>query len=91
MGMVRFAGFDPEEDNFDGIDPAPLHEQDFQPRVMRTRMNLDRARHLRSLKWAWREIGKQIAIEEGRRVPYLANSIRLAVECNYVQLPPGQT
>lgn len=77
--MKRYAGFDSDEDNFDGVELAPLHEQDEpKPRQPLTRIDTARAWHLKGLGRSWAEVGRLMAIEEGRNVPYTANGIRFA-------------
>ncbi len=89
MTLIRYAGFDPDEDVFDGVELAPLHPQDAPPRpVPRTRLDIARAVHLRGLGWGWNEVGRQLAIEAGRRVAYRGTSIYFAV--NYA-VPRGQS
>ena len=44
-------------------------------RGVRTMIDLDRARQLRREHWTWPAIGKQLAIERGRRVPYQGRSV----------------
>lgn len=75
---LPYAGFDPDEDNFHGMELAPLHEQDVMRRQPRTNIDLARAEHLKSLGWSWDDVGRQLAIEDGRRIAYQGQSVRFA-------------
>lgn len=72
----RYAGFDPHEDEFEGVELAPLHPQD---EVRRTTIDLGRAEHLKGLGWSWAEVGRQLAVECGRKIAYRGESVRAAV------------
>lgn len=74
--MIRYAGFDPDEDNFDGVGLAPLHRQDVQPR---TTINIVRAGELRREGLGWAEIGRILAQDVGRRMPFTSQSVYAAV------------
>ena len=75
--LVRYAGFDPDEDDFSDVTPAALHPRDLEkpPREAFTRIDKARIAHLRGLGWTWDAVGVQIAIEQGRRMPYRGNSL----------------
>jgi hypothetical protein len=76
-GLIPYAGFDPDENDFGDVELAPLHCQDIEPhaRRYRTALNVDRARHLRGLGWTFDAVGVQLAIEDGRPVAYRGTSI----------------
>lgn len=76
MTLIPYAGFDPFENDFDNIQPAPLHEQDIEPR---THFDIARIWSLKHSGKSWNEIGKLLASEEGRRAPYQGTSIKFAV------------
>jgi hypothetical protein len=79
--LVRYAGFDPHENDFDG-ELAPLHDVDLikPARLHHTGINIDRARHLRSLGRTWQEVGRLLAIEAGRKVAYRGASVWWALQ-----------
>lgn len=89
--LVRYAGYDPDENNFVGVLLAPLHQEEFEL-YQRTTINIARAVELRNSgqvefrvkgrrnnKLSWREVGQQLAEEEGRSVPYGPAAIYRAV------------
>lgn len=78
--LVQYAGFDPCEEDFDGVEPAPLHAEDLVPltRQRRTRINLERAWSLKRLGRSWDEVGRLLALEQGRKVVYQGKSVRMA-------------
>ena len=82
--ISRYAGFDPNEDNFDGVELAPLHEQELRaPR--RTRINVTRAWELKHAGYTWGEIGKILACEQGRAANYQAVSVCTAANYREVK------
>ena len=72
--LVPYAGFDPDDDNFDGIELAPLHRQDIE-RPRHTTLDIDRIQQLRGQGWTYDAIGRQLAFECGRRAPYQAQAV----------------
>lgn len=72
----RYAGFDPHENEFEGVELAPLHPQD---EVRRTTIDLGRAEYLKGLGWNWAAVGRQLAVECGRKIAYRGESVRAAV------------
>lgn len=88
--LVRYAGFDPHENDFGDVELAPLHRQDvdtWRKRRHRTRLNVDRARHLRGLGWSWDAVGVQLAIEDGRPIAYRGTSIWWALRYATPRVP----
>jgi hypothetical protein len=85
VNLVRYAGFDPHEDDFGEVELAPLHPQDLvKPgRPLRTNIDIDRAWHLKRLGRSWNEVGKILAREEGRKIAYRGNSVYFAA--NYAK------
>lgn len=81
--MIRYAGYDPEEDNFEGIELAPLHPVDaarrrnrgHKPREIDVRLAMD----LRAQGLTWMEIGARLAKEKLRKTPFHGSSICQAV------------
>ena len=76
--MLRYAGYDPNEDNFDGIEPAPLHDEDCRP-PGKSRINIERALALKSEGLPWRRIGEILATEENRPTRYTGDGVSGAV------------
>jgi hypothetical protein len=77
MNLLRYAGFDPAEDNFDDVELAPLHDEELRaPR--RTRINVSRAWQLKHAGYDWAEIGRILACEQGRAANYQAMSVYMA-------------
>jgi hypothetical protein len=75
--ITRYAGFDPDENNFDGVELAPLHEEELRaPR--RTRIDTKRAWKLKHEGFSWAEIGKILACEQGRAANYQPLSVYIA-------------
>ena len=84
MGLVRYAGFDPNENQFDGVGLAPLHPEELRA-YRRTRINVTRAWELKNSGLGWAKIGRQLAKEDGRAMPYLGTSVYIAA--NYATPP----
>jgi hypothetical protein len=77
MILSRYAGYDPDEDNFDDVEPAPLHDEELRAR-RRTRINVSRAWELKRDGFDWAEIGRILACEQGRAANYQAMSVYMA-------------
>jgi hypothetical protein len=75
MTLVRYAGFDPHENEFDDGALAPPPSRARRARHYRTTLDTDRIRQLRELGMTWCAIGRQLAAERGRPVPYLGASV----------------
>ena len=76
--MIRYAGYDPDENDFRGVDPAPLHASDLRA-PGKTRINIQRALALKSEGLCWRRIGEILATEENRPMKYTADGVSGAV------------
>lgn len=94
MNLIRYAGYDASEDDFKNAELAPLHDGDTsdivygkridalaKARTVRWTKRVDRARArvLRERGLGLREIGKQLALEVGRSVPFCYDTIYRAV------------
>lgn len=93
MIRIPYAGFDPEEDNFEGVEMAALHEQDVSCRDRSTKMDIERARYLKWIGLSWNAVGRKLASEQGRRVAYRGSSVQFAVHfvapASYVDRTPS--
>lgn len=74
MKLIPYAGFDPTEDDFTGIELRPL---ELEP-ARYTRLNISRAWELRREGKSWKEIGQILARENGRSIPYNSHSVYTA-------------
>lgn len=74
MKLIPYAGFDPTEDDFTGVELRPL---ELEP-ARYTRINIRRVWKLRREGKNWKEIGQILAREEGRPASYHAHSIYTA-------------
>lgn len=83
MNLIPYAGFDPGENDFIGINPAPLHERERRKRRNarsgRQAINVRRAAELKSQGLSWDRIGQILAAEDRREVSYLGCSVAGAV------------
>jgi hypothetical protein len=64
MRLIRYAGFDPDENNFA-----------ISPPLSRKAIDTDRARVLRSRGLTWDQVGIELAHEHGRPASYRDTSI----------------
>lgn len=87
---LQYAGYDPDEDNFDGVELAPLHEEELR-RPRRTRINVARAWELKHAGKTWTEIGRLLASEQGRASPYQGVSVYIAANCATPPPHPSST
>ncbi len=74
--LVRFAGYDPEEHDFDGVEMAPLHDDERRPH--KTAIDVARAWELKHAGKGWAEIGRILAREMGRPIHFWGHSIYIA-------------
>lgn len=81
MKLVPYAGFDPAEDDFTGVEFRPM---ELGP-ARYTRLNIRRAWELRRERKSWKEIGQILAREEGRSVPYTSHSVYTAANYGVVR------
>lgn len=83
--LIPYAGFDPDENNLDDIELAPLHPQDLVKRSRPGPASIDtnRAWRLKHLGKSWKEVGEILAREEGRKIPFLGPSVYSAA--NYAR------
>lgn len=80
---LRYAGFDLDEDNFDGVELAPLHEEELcKPR--RTKIDVHRAWELKHAGHTWAAIGRILASEQGRAAHYQSYSVAFAAHYSTV-------
>ncbi len=83
MQLVPYAGFDPLENNFFGIMPAPLHDRERpkrrNPLSGRAGIDVKRATILKAQGLSWARIGEILATEDRRKLKYLGCSVRAAV------------
>lgn len=66
--MIRFAGFDPDEDDFEGVEPAPLHAHD--RRVTRGAIDPEAALQIKLAGNTWRRVGEIMACEQNRVIRF---------------------
>jgi hypothetical protein len=88
---IPYAGYDPDEDNFDGIELASLYDQDKRP--YRTTIDIRRAWDLKRIGHSWAEIGKILARECDRRMPFTSRAVYWAANycCSTVTSQHHQT
>lgn len=93
MRQIRYAGFDADEDNFEGVEPAALHEQDIAGRARSTKIDIERARYLKWTGLSWTAVGRTLASEQGRPMAYNGASVQFAVHfvapASYVDRSPS--
>jgi hypothetical protein len=74
--LIPYAGYDPGEEDFSGleIERGGLlgNRSDFGPRKV---MNVQLAIQLRASGMKWDDIGRELAAQEGRPVPYRGDSV----------------
>jgi hypothetical protein len=71
--LIQFSGYDPDEDDFDGVEMAPLHDDEL--RQYRTSIDVARAWELKHAGATWAEVGRIIALEMGRPIRFQETSI----------------
>lgn len=83
MRLIPYAGHDPRENDFYGIEPAPLHDRERpkrrNPQSGRTGINVVRAHQLKHEGLSWGRIGEILAAEDRRSIKYLGCSVYRAV------------
>lgn len=84
MSLIRYAGYDPHENDFSDLDHNDLmgaeHRIERPANFHRPEgINVARAAQLRDEGLTWRQIGELLAIEESRPIQYLASSVYQAV------------
>lgn len=83
MQLIPYAGFDPRENDFSGIVPAPLHDRERpkrrNPQSGRVGIDVKRANHLKAQGLSWERIGEILASEDRRKTKYLGASVYRAV------------
>lgn len=83
MQLAPYAGYDPRENDFFGIEPAPLHDWERpkrrNPFSGRAGIDVKRARQLKAEGLSWGRIGEILASEDRREAKYLGASVYAAV------------
>lgn len=78
MSMFKYAGYDPAENEFDTAGFTPLPHEDVRQSV-NAPINARRALDLRRSGYSWDKIGRILAAETNRLMPYQGLSVYLAV------------
>ena len=80
--MIRYAGFDPFEDDFTDVPMAPLHLHDIGGLRKRTRacgIDPREAFYLKQAGNSWQRVGEMLAQQQGRAIRFTAASCANAV------------
>jgi hypothetical protein len=76
MSMLRYAGYDPAENEFDTAGFTPLPHEDLGQNAP---IDTQRALELRRSGYSWDKIGRLLAAEANRLMPYRGLSVYFAV------------
>ena len=81
MDMIRYAGYDPDENDFSTIELTPLHWLWSDSRRPRRRGEIDarRAAELRAAGMTWDEVALELTYEAGRPIRFTGQSVSAAV------------
>ena len=79
MSKLRYAGYDPAENEFNTAGFTPLPHEDVR-QSSNAPVNTQRALDLRRVGYSWDKIGRMLAAETNRLMPYQGLSVYLAVK-----------
>ena len=78
--VIRYAGFDPEEEDLRALQDERISNMSYQSRRRQVRtIDVELAIELRALGEKWPAIGKLLAVHDKRAVPYTADAVKTAV------------